>query len=86
MQYSKNLISQQISETEFLLRVTDSKLAEELIKRLPSIFGRYIEKPELIKSNGIEETHFKILGMDSESFERHLNTLTPELINNLSSH
>lgn len=86
MQYSKNLFIQQISETEFVLHVSNSKLAEELKLRLPSIFGRYIPEPKPT-SNGEElEYHFSISGMDLNSFQRHLTTLTPELLDSLSSH
>ncbi|AWL19862.1 hypothetical protein DIW83_12910 [Acinetobacter nosocomialis] len=86
MQYSKNLFIQQISETEFVLQVNDSKLAEELELRLPNIFGRYISEPKSI-SNGQElEYHFSISGVDLNSFQRHLTTLTPELLDSLSSH
>ncbi len=87
MQYSKNLFAQQISGTEYLLRVTDSKLAGELTQRLPGIFGRYIAPPEPIKNDNGEvlEYHFNISGMDLNSFQRHLTTLTPELLNSLSS-
>ncbi|KXZ62335.1 hypothetical protein AVENLUH7437_03454 [Acinetobacter venetianus] len=85
-QYSKNLIIQQISSTEFLLQVTDCKLAEELRLRLPSIFGRYISKPKLIMSDKVQESHFTVSGMDSESFYRHLETLSPKHLDSLSSH
>ena len=85
-QYSKNLIIKQVSETEFLLRVTDSKLVEELTQRLPSIFGRYMTGPETINNSGVLEYHFKVSDMDSYSFYRHLKTFSPKQLDSLSSH
>ncbi|WP_019384819.1 hypothetical protein [Acinetobacter venetianus] len=85
MQYSKNLFIQKVSETEFELQVNDSKLAEELKRRLPSIFGRYISDPKPISKGEELEYHFSISGMDLNSFQRHLTTLTPELLDSLSS-
>ncbi|MCY6412055.1 hypothetical protein QTA56_07900 [Acinetobacter sp. VNH17] len=80
MQYYKNLSVEQISETEFLLRVTDRKLAGELRQRF-GIFGRYIAELKPIKDvNGeVLEDLFKISGMDSVVFNRHFNTLATEL-------
>ncbi len=85
MQYSRNLFIKQNSETEFVLQLNDDKLAEELKQSLPSIFGRYIEEPKRIMNDGVEETHFKVSGMDLDSFNRHLTTFSPETLNDLSS-
>lgn len=85
MQYANHLVIQQLSEMEFVLIVNDIQLARELTIRLPPIgFAPYMKNFELM-NNGKLEWHFKISGMDLDSFKRHITTFTPEFLNSLSS-
>lgn len=85
VQYSKNVLIQQISDNAFLLKINDAKVYQYLLTQCGRDFGweRSIQRSQSFL-NGVIEYQINVSDIPLENFGRDFFMLEPELLNNIA--
>ncbi|ENW18013.1 MULTISPECIES: hypothetical protein [Acinetobacter] len=84
IQYSENLSIQQLSLTEFLLKIENSNIYTNLLPHLYQFGWEQYMRLHPLTINGEPKYQIMISGMDKECFERHFYLLKPDFIESLA--